>query len=109
MLKYPAKDPAEVLDYVIDFGNLLESGLELDTSAVVVESADPSESPMALEVSNVSLVNTGSPEMSTKLLFWLSGGTVGTSYVLKATVSDSQNTPEDRTFIRRVKIAIKEQ
>ena len=107
MDKFPDKDPGEVLDYSFHFAELLDDTLELDTSAVVVESCDPAEDVFALTVSNVSRQESDTVGIQDTVVFWLTGGTEGTKYVLKATVSDDQNAPEDRTFVRRASIKIK--
>lgn len=110
MQAFPDKDPDEVLDYSQHFAELLAEDLEFDTVDVEVESCTPAETPFQLTVSNAQLASEPeTPLVATTALFWLSGGTLGTKYVLKTTFSDSQNTPEDRTFVRRSTIKIKKQ
>lgn len=109
MQAFPPKDPGETLDYSQHFASLLEAGFVYDTLAVVVESCDPPEDVFSLEVTNEQLAEDLAPGVADTALFWLKGGTLGTKYVLKTTFSDSQNAPEDRTFVRRASIKIKNQ
>lgn len=113
--KFPAKDPDEVLDYSEHFSELLEAGIELDTLAVEVESAKlngadidvgGAEDVDPLVVSNEVLIEGETSGIDDIAVFWLTGGTLGATYTLKMTVSDSENVSPDRTFVRRATIKI---
>jgi hypothetical protein len=92
MLKWPAKDPGATKDYDLDWSAWLGS----DTIASSTWSALPAGS--ALVMSNPSFVSP-----ITKV--WLSGGTLGQTYVLENTIT----TAAGETEVRRVSILIKKQ
>jgi hypothetical protein len=92
MLKWPAKDPGATKDYDLDWSQWLGS----DTIATSTWSALPAGS--ALTMSNPSFVSP-----ITKV--WLSGGTLGQTYVLENTIT----TAAGETEVRRVSILIKKQ
>lgn len=110
MESLPVKGPEEVLDYDVRFNNLLADGLELDSHAVSIVSADPPESPLTLIQSNSSIVSSGetSPNRADTVRFWLAGGTPGTKYILEVTGTDTQNAPLDRKFERHVSVKVKD-
>jgi hypothetical protein len=92
MLKWPAKDPGATKDYDLDWTAWLGS----DTIASSTWAALPAGS--ALVMSNPSFVSP-----ITKV--WLSGGTLGQTYVLENTIT----TAAGETEVRRVSILIKKQ
>lgn len=102
-VSFPNKDPEEVLDYSLDFSDWLVEGADVDNVPamdVTVESMLPDESPSTLVIDNV-FVSASPPIVS----IWLSGGTVGTKYIIKVLGTDDQ-TPE-RTYVRRASIKIR--
>ncbi len=76
-LTWPGKDPADVLDYEFDISAAL-LGNDGDQIASVAVTASPS-GPGDLVVNSVAADGA-------VLVFWLSGGAVGTTYVLQVTV-----------------------
>jgi len=91
----PDKDPDEVLDYPIDFSQWLVSPATLNVSAGC-----------GVEVSGTGLIVDSVTVTTTHIIAWLSGGTLGSSYVLKYTAVDTNGTV--RTGVRRFKMKIKE-
>lgn len=109
-IKLPDKDPQEVLDYKVDFGNLLPSGVYLDDASVSIESANNGESPIALAATSVQIVvNDASPQLLSRVLFWLRGGTEGVKYTGVVTASDNQGASPDRKYVRRFTVKVKKQ
>lgn len=100
-LAWPDKDPGEVLDYPLEWDAWLVQGATLSAvggdCTVVLEGVS---SPGGLTNLTIDLVQVASPDVVT----WLSGGSVGETYTLLATVKDNQ-TPK-RTGVRRIKISI---
>lgn len=84
----PDKDPAAVLDYDIDWGAWL-GGDTIATSDWVVGSG---------------ITSGAKSKTNTVVTIWLSGGTAGTTYALKNTIT----TAGGRTQVRRFKISVKE-
>lgn len=74
---WPGKDPADVLDYEFDISAAL-LGNEGDQIASVAVTASPS-GPGDLVVNSISADGA-------ILVFWFSGGVVGTTYVVQVTV-----------------------
>jgi hypothetical protein len=96
-LEWPDKDPDEVLDYPIDWTAWLVSGAKLSTTAghctvTVVDGTGLTVDSLIVNLNGIVTV-------------WLSGGTLGTTYLLKATVRDDQ-TPH-RIGVRRIKMKVK--
>lgn len=106
-LKFPNKDPEEVLDYPIQFDDWLVTGCDLNNGSpgfptVDIESQTPgnSASPLTpLSIDNIFVSGKA-------VVVWLSGGDAGETYTLKVTAQD--NATPVRTVVRRVKITIKE-
>jgi len=109
MLTLPDKDPEELLDYQVSFADLIPAGYIIDEVEAVVESADPSQSPLTLVVESALASTSGSssPERMDSATLWLSGGLTGCKYTIKVTVSDTQDVPHDRQYVRRAKIKVK--
>ena len=107
---FPNKDPQEVLDYAELFTNLLNPGIELISQTVIVESASNNESPITLNISNTALAISGAtpPGIVDTVVWWLSGGTIDVTYIIKVTAQDNQITPEDRIFVRRAAITVQQ-
>lgn len=101
-LVWPDKDPEEQLDYPIDFSDWVATGKTIENADAVVESSTPDESP-AFGLT-VDFVQAASDIVNV----WLSGGTVGTTYIIKVTVDDNETSPEERVGVRRVKLKVKQ-
>lgn len=106
----PDKDPEDVLDYGII---LSDEAVELDPLKVLsvsVESCSPDESPMLLVIDNAlwAMSNPTSGVIDS-IVFWLSGGTVGTTYVLRIEADDTETAPHMRVLVRRVTITVAKQ
>lgn len=93
----PDKDPEEVLDYPINFAPWLVSPATLDTAG--------GQCTVSV-VSGAGLTVASVVVSSTHITAWLSGGVVGTKYVLKYTAKDTNGTV--RTGVRRFKLTVKE-
>lgn len=105
MLKWPDKDPEEELDYPLSFVDWVVDPNVLDSGVGVIESATlPDGSAEETPTLSIDLVQLGTNVAN----FWLSGGTDGATYVIKATVTDDNVVPYDRTGVRRVKIKVKQ-
>ncbi len=88
MIVLPFKDPDEVLDYVLDWSPRILTDT-IDTSIWIVPSG----------ITKDSDTNT-----VTSTTIWLSGGTIGTAYVLTNRIT----TADGRTMDQSCKIKIKE-
>lgn len=119
-LKFPDKGPDEILDYPVDFGDLLPTLSRLSPTiapVITIERPSSNESPILLAIPspggvNVSASATESPVQSPQRLdtvtVWLTGGSLGTTYTIRVEVQDDLAVPRPRLFVRRVKIKIKE-
>ena len=87
-LTWPNKDADEVLDYKIDFADLLAG----DTISTVTWVIAPS-----------GLTKQSQSNTTTTATIWLTGGADGTSYTVTCTIT----TAGGRTFEQAVKIKIK--
>ena len=92
MLGTKFKDPADVLDYDIDYGDWIASG---DTITTVTTSVSP-----AGELA-VDSVQISSPEVK----IWVSGGEAGSTYTITVTASTTAGRVKEETFRIRVKEA----
>lgn len=106
----PDKDPEDVLDYGII---LSDEATELDPLKVLtvsIESCSPDESPVSLVIDNAlwAMSNPTSGVVDS-IVFWLSGGTVGTTYVLRIEADDTETVPHIRVLVRRVTITVAKQ
>ena len=102
-LKWPNKDPEEILDYPVDFSDWLVAGAKIDNTPALDVSLDGTSTPSGLSdivISQIQLNSTGK-----QVITWLSGGTDGETYQFKITATDDQ-TPQ-RTVVRRTKITLK--
>lgn len=86
-LSWPAKDPDEVLDYALDWSNVLETGETISTSTWTV--------PSGITDSSASI--SGS---TTRI--WLSSGTSGTVY----SVTNKIVTSDGRTWERTARLPV---
>lgn len=91
MRKRYTQDPADVLDYALDWTDWLDDGETISTSSWAV-------TPSGLTTSLASIVNN-----NTTAVVWLSGGTVGNSY----TVTNHITTTDSRTVERSITVAIR--
>lgn len=95
--RFPAKDPGDVLDYLFDFTNLLDSAEQITAlNAVTVEPSG------VLTVDSSGIVTGGK-----KIQVVLSSGTAGVDYVVSVNVTTDNATP--RTFERSGIVPVEEQ
>lgn len=107
MILFPDKDPGDVLDYSFSFADEEGEAVAIRSAEVVVESASPPETPISLIISDVSVVVSDPlAGVADTVVFWQSGGTVGTTYVLRAQEQDNQTAPRDRQVVRRAAIRV---
>jgi hypothetical protein len=113
-LKWPQKDPAEVLDYSVEFDDWLLPGRNLANPTITNIEASNGESPVALNVVasspllGISGDLTASPHPLDTIIVWLDGGTNDVTYTLTLEADDDQASPLDRHVVRRVSIKVKE-
>lgn len=93
-LKWPYKDPAEVLDYQIDWSKRLES----DTVAASTWTVTPSDG--TLLIGTGAQAPTWGPRSTT---VWLSGGTLDVTY----TVTNTMTSARGRVMEQSVELEIK--
>ncbi len=92
-LVWPAKDPADVLDFEIDIIEAI-AGDDGDTIVAVGLTFEP-----AAELAAGVIIADGSI-----LVIWLSGGVAGTTYVVQATIS----TASGRTIGRAILLPVQD-
>ncbi len=92
-LAWPAKDPTDVLDYILDVGDMLsgDPGDGIGTLDVSIEPAAPGDLTLNLATA------TG-----TRAVLWLSGGQIGTTYTVTLTIG----TNGGRVLNRSVQLAV---
>lgn len=78
-----AKDPADVLDYTVDWSAWLAVGETISTSAFTVASGITLDSE-----SNTTTTATA----------WISGGTAGTTYTITSQITTSAARTAERSF-----------
>jgi len=91
-LKWPDKDPDEVLDYLVDWSDRLTGSDTIDTSTWIMPSA-----PDAL------LIKDSDTHNNTTTTIWLSGGTLGTKYTLTNRVVTDGGRTMDQSMIIAIK------
>lgn len=89
-LRFPSKDPNEVLDYVLDWSERLDDGDTISTSTWSIVTASP------------ALVIDSESETTTTTTVWLSAGTEDVDYELLNRIV----TAAGRTIDQTVKIRI---
>ena len=87
-LKWDPKDPDEVLDYEIDWSGRLATGDTIATSTWIVPTG---------------ITKNSDTYTTTKSIIWLSGGTIGETYVFTCRITTAAN----RTHDQSVKLQIK--
>jgi hypothetical protein len=87
------KDPDEVKDYTLDWAPLLEDDDTLVTSEWSVDSEEDGDTPLTIDSDS----NT-----DTLAIVWLSGGNIGTSYLLNRVT-----TVGGRTYDQTMKLNVK--
>lgn len=114
-LKFPDKDPEEVLDYTVDFSDLIAAAAGTEIASATVEQDTDPESPNTLNFvvsPSASRIQLGGESVSPLpfdgVVVWLSGGTVGVTYQLKVTAIDSNSSPVPRTYVRRATVKVKQ-
>ena len=100
-LKYPNKDPEEILEYSLDFIDWVTPGDTIQASGTSV-AQDGTSTPSELTDIVVDSVVVASNIVVT----WISGGTIGETYIMKIIAVDNNNPV--RTVVRRVKLLVKE-
>ena len=85
------KDPQSVMDYIVDYTNFLGTCDAISTQAVTVDTGITKDS---------SAIVSGNK----KVTMTLSGGTAGTAYTIKTTVTTS----DGLTFVHRYRIKCEE-
>lgn len=100
-IKFPDKDPQEVLEYSLDFKNWLSGGdaIQAVGTSVVQEGTSTPGGLTDIVVDSVVVA-------SNIVVAWISGGTTGEKYTFKYLAVDN-NSPV-RTVVRRTTIKIKE-
>lgn len=88
-LRFPSKDPNEVLDYVLDWSDRLDTGDTISTSTWSIVTSSP------------ALVIDSESETTTTATVWLSAGTVDVDYeLLNRVVTAAGRTMDQTVFIR---------
>ncbi len=90
-LQWDAKDPNEVLDYQIDWGERLASGETISTSSWTIAGDDS------------VLVEDSNEIVSENTLIWLSAGTLGVKYTLTNRITTSSSRTMDQSVAIRIK------
>lgn len=93
MLQTLQKQPADKLDYDVDYGSFLPDGDEITTVTAVVEEIDP------LTDLVVDSVQVESPVVKV----WLSGGLSGSTYKVTVTAATSGGRIKEQDFKIRVR------
>lgn len=109
MIYLAPKASSDTVDYQLDFIDFVPTTFNLDGVDVEIINAGNDESPIELTVTDTSL--EPSPRDDTKttvVLMWLQGGTPGTTYKGKITVSDNESVSPDRSITREFIVAVKE-
>jgi len=115
-LKFPDKDPQEILDYTVDFSDLIAAaaGTEIASATVEIEEISPAESPVDLVLNSPAVILSAlggesvSPLPVDGATVWLSNGTLDSKYTLKFTAIDTNASPNPRTYVRRATLKIKQ-
>lgn len=106
----PDKDPEDVLDYAIIMSGEASELDPLKLLTVSIESCSPDESPVTLVIDNALwAMSDPSSGVIDAIVFWLSGGTVGATYVLRIEADDTETLPHTRVMVRRVTITVAKQ
>ena len=92
-LQWDSKDPNEVLDYQIDWGERLQTGETISTSTWTITGSD---SVLVEDNNSISGENT---------VIWLSAGTLGVRYLLTNRITTSGGRTMDQSV--RLKIQSK--
>lgn len=100
-LKFPTKDPNEVLEYTLDFTEWTPVGDSIQAVGTSVVQ-DGTSVPGAL----TDIVVDSVVVASDLVVAWISGGTKGEKYTLKYTVVDNNNPV--RTGVRRVTLTVRD-
>lgn len=99
-LKWPNKDPEEVLDYPVQFNEWLISGYDIQDTPGPTVTQEGTSDPGGL----VDLIVDNIFVSGKSIITWLSGGTAGETYTFKMTAQD--NATPTRTVVRRIKIKV---
>lgn len=80
----PPKDPTANLDYGFNWSSWLQTGETITTATVTV--------PTGITLAQSAQIVSG------VVVFWLSGGAVGNSYLIECEVTTSQGRTDSRSF-----------
>lgn len=106
----PDKDPDDVLDYAVVLSDEANEPDPLKQMIVSVESVSPDESPVVLTIdSAVWAMSDPASGVVDSVVFWLSGGTIGSTYVLRIEADDTETSPHMRVIVRRFTITVAKQ
>lgn len=108
MLSWPAKDPDEVADYDVDWTNRLYSEAELllvagGATVVPADTIATSTFTIPAQTGSNQLVANSTANTTTRTKVWLSGGVVGSTYLVLNRIV----TAGGRTFDQTTKLKIK--
>jgi len=81
------KDPSAVLDYAFDWSNWLAANETISSATVTVDAG---------------LTKDSQSNTTTKVIVWLSGGTLGTAYKVACRITTNQGRTDERTIGIRV-------
>lgn len=98
--EFPAKDPGEVLDYAIDFVNLLASGENLTGTPTVAITPTGAVDDLAVVAGTINIVGTA-------VVFFLEDGVPGRTYTVTVGV-DTDAAPTARRFERSCLLPVKD-
>lgn len=91
----PPKDPQDVLDYAVDFTNLLESGETIATHVVAITPA------------GLTLDSSSTTVDEKSVVFIVSGGDVGVTYAVTVTIQTTGGS-QARTFERTCLLTVED-
>ena len=88
-MKIFIKDPDSILDYSVDWGYWLSDVVDtISTSTWIVESG-------LTEITNTNTTTTST--------IWISGGTLGTTYLVTNRITTAGGRSEDKSFYIKIK------
>jgi hypothetical protein len=94
------KQPADTLDYDIDFTNILDGG---DTIATIGDPPTPEPKVVTVSPSGLTLGPTFVINNGTRVKQWISGGVSRITYKVSMTVTTSAGRVKQVEFVVRVK------
>lgn len=91
------KDPADVLDYVIDLAALANGRGNSNWLDVANNEAIASVGTITAD-DGITVDSSAITDSNTSITVWLSGGTSGTSYGVKVPITTNNSTPRTKTI-----------